>query len=74
MAVVFVSGACLVVLLAWLLVYQRKTIKLIRKNQAEWNRIKRSTPKECQFEAWCNYTDILWSKRDPVVGACFPRY
>ena len=70
--IIFSTG--LSVLLAWLLWYRNKTIKLIRKHQAEWDRIKENTPRERQFEEWCNYIDSLWTMRDPVVGACFPRY
>ena len=74
MGIGIIFGAGLTVLLVWLLWYRRKTIKLIRRHQAEWDRIKESTPRERQFEEWCNYTDALWIMRDPVVGACFPRY
>ena len=74
MVIGIIFGAGLTVLLVWLLWYRHKTIKLIRKHQAEWDRIKENTPRERQFEEWCNYTDSLWTMRDPVVGACFPRY
>lgn len=74
MEIGIIFSAGLSVLLAWLLWYRHKTVKLIRQHQAEWDRIKENTSRERQFEEWCNYIDSLWTMRDPVVGACFPQY
>lgn len=74
MGILIIFGVGLSVLLVWLLWYRHETVKLIRQHQAEWDRIKENTPRERQLEEWCNYTDSLWTMRDPVVGACFPRY
>lgn len=74
MGILIIFGVGLFVLLAWLLWYRYKTIKLIRRHQEEWDRIKENTLKDLQFDAWCKYTDTLYSLRDPIIGACFPRY
>lgn len=74
MGILIIFGVGLSVLLAWLLWYRHETVKLIRQHQAEWDRIKENTPEELRFDAWINYTDALYRMRDPIVGACFPRY
>ena len=74
MGIGIIFGAGSTVFLVWLLWYRHKTIKLLRRHQKEWDRIKENTPKELQFDAWCNYTDTLYNSRDPIIGACFPRY
>ena len=74
MVIGIIFGAGLTVLLAWLLWYRDKTVKLIRKHQAEWDRIKETTSEGLRFDAWIDYTDALYRMRDPIVGACFPRY
>ena len=74
MVIRIIFGAGLTVLLVWLLWYRHETIKLIRKHQYEWDRIKEDTPEELRLDAWIDYTDALYRMRDPIVGACFPRY
>lgn len=62
MVIVTVSilESCVAAHLAWLLWYRQKTVKLTQKHQVVWDRIKACTPKECQFDAWCDYTELLW--------------
>lgn len=74
MVIGIIFSVGLTTLLVWLLWYRNKTIKLIRKHQAEWDRIKENTPEELRFDAWIDYIDALCRMRDPIVGACFPRY
>ena len=74
MGIGIIFSVGLTTLLVWLLWYRNKTIKLIRKHQAEWDRIKENTPEELRFDAWIDYTNALYRMRDPIVGACFPRY
>ena len=74
MGILIIFGVGLSALLVWLLWYRHKTVKLIRQHQAEWDRIKENTPEELRFDAWIDYTDALYRMRDPIVGACFPRY
>ena len=74
MEIGIIFSAGLFVLLAWLLWYRHETIKLIRKHQFERDRIKENTPEELRFDAWIDYTNALYRMRDPIVGACLPRY
>lgn len=74
MGILIIFGVGLSALLAWLLWYRHKTVKLIRQHQAEWDRIKETTPEELRLDAWIDYIDALYRMRDPMVGACFPRY
>ena len=74
MGILIIFGVGLSVLLACLLWYRHKTVKLIRQHQAEWDRIKETTPEGLRFDAWIDYTDALYRMRDPIVGACLPRY
>ena len=74
MEILIIFSVGLSVLLAWLLWYRHETVKLIHQHQAEWNRIKENTPEELRFDAWIDYTDALYRMRDPIVGACLPRY
>ena len=74
MGILIIFGVGLSALLVWLLWYRNKTVKLIRKHQAEWDRIKENTPEELRLDAWIDYTGALYRISDSIVGACFSRY
>ena len=59
MGILIIFGVGLSALLVWLLWYRNKTVKLIRKHQAEWDRIKENTPEELRLDAWIDYTGAL---------------
>lgn len=63
-----------IIILAWSFWFNRKTNKLLKEHQAEWNRIKVETPIHRRFDSYSDYCDKLMEERNRTVGACFPKY
>lgn len=63
-------GAGIVFLVAYSIVYQLATARLLRKHQCEWNDIKsRSTEIEVD-DAYMEYIEYLMNNRHPWLGCC----